>query len=190
LTKAQHDLRQGLEQLRSAVHNLNFWKVAGYLYHGPHDFVLQNGVWYDPRSLPRDIPRVRGLSFDNAIRLSATKGYRYVEGYALEKRIPLPFHHGWNLDHTGQVVDSTWGNDGRAYLGVEFNLGRADYAAWHDDATVLDNPANRNALFRHQWKGEDYTICWDESPEIHSLRVVQQAEKEGKIISIMAGRGA
>jgi hypothetical protein len=125
----------------------------GYTYAGIGDFLLQHGVWYEPRSLParvrRGLPR---RCFHNALRLAKTRGYRYIEGYAVaDIGVLFPAYHAWNLDRDGKLVDNTWDEVGLAYFGVEFPLDVAKKALRYGDGSVLDNPKSRFAIFKVPW---------------------------------------
>lgn len=137
------------------------------------DFVLQHGIWYTPRAYPPNLPD-GGLKmcFGNSILLAATKGYRYVEGFAIMPApfSPIPMHHAWNLDAFGALIDSTWNNEGMAYLGVEFSLERADDATWEADGSVLNDYHRKWPLFREPWTGEDWNRKWPEQERLRLLR--------------------
>jgi hypothetical protein len=172
LTKAEQTLKRDMEMMREMKSRMGSFRP--YVYCGMEDFLLQHGKWYTPRPLPPNGFRgARKSCFGNAIYLAAQKDYRYVEGLALngEINIPLPIHHGWNIDADGNLIESTWPyNENHAYIGVEFSLGRADHATWEDDATVLDNPRNRQALYTQIWHGEDWKKVWPESDALKALR--------------------
>jgi hypothetical protein len=119
------------EQLRAKLERLRWSRQLaterGCVYLGPADFVLQEGRFYTPTHTPEEVG-ARRACFGNAMTLAALFGYRSVEGYA-----PDPGNRPRRRSTTpgtsrsdGRVVDATWANTGRAYLGVEFSLGRAD----------------------------------------------------------------
>jgi hypothetical protein len=123
----------------------------GYHYAGIGDFLMQHGVWYEPKPLPSRIRRGSlKQCFYNALALSKRRGYTYVEGYATPdiENLYFPAHHAWNLDHDGNLIDNTWEKTGLAYFGVAFPLSVANEAIRHDGNTVLDNPRARYELFR------------------------------------------
>jgi len=122
----------------------------GYHYAGIGDFLMQHGVWYEPKTLParfwRGVPR---QCFYNAALVSRRRGYKYVEGYAVaDIGVPLAVHHAWNLDRNGNLIDCTWQKTGLAYFGVEFPLEMARKALRYDGSTVLENIHSRFELFR------------------------------------------
>ena len=159
-------LRTQLEQLRSVLPN---WEK--YHYRGAADFVLQHGQSFAVRPFPAKIPQgAPRHCFSNALLLALTKGLRYVEGYATEPHVGLAVHHGWNIDSHGKLIDSTWLNQGLAYLGVEFSAERADDALWNGDASVLDDWHRQFPLFKQPWSGEDWTINWPENERVRLIR--------------------
>jgi hypothetical protein len=65
------------------------------------------------------------MCFQNAAQLAiADPSLTYYEGYAVG-RTALPIHHAWCIDEDGEVVDTTWREEGEdpgewSYLGVGF----------------------------------------------------------------------
>jgi hypothetical protein len=171
LTTEQERLLDYLEKFK-AIRG-SFLGLKGWAYCGIEDFILQHGQWFNITPIPTNV--IQGAPkccFGNAIIQAALHGYRYIEGYATTSiTAPLAFHHAWNADQYGNLIDSTWMNTGTAYIGIEFSLGRADSASWFDDATVLDNPGNRWKIFKEPWNGEDFSIKWPKSPALKSLRI-------------------
>jgi hypothetical protein len=140
-------------------------RPVGIIYYGSEDFVLQHGVWHEVIPMPVKVnvgsPK---HCFGNALALAAVRGYKYIEGFALSDRAAgLAYHHAWNLDEQSRLIDNTWMNQGDAYLGVEFSVGRADSATWFDNASVLDNYGNRYQLYRRRWTGEVHSLKWRRS---------------------------
>jgi hypothetical protein len=123
----------------------------GFHYHGPEDFVLQHGQWFDLRPLPRSVPRGAAKHcFHNAAALGMNRGLRYFEGYAV---IYFPVPHAWNADAQGQLIDTTWKNEGKAYFGVEFEVGKAYQSIWKMEAPMLEDYKGKFQLFRKPWPG-------------------------------------
>lgn len=163
------------------------WRHGGYVYAGPAGFVLEHGVgWTGELAMPVGVmagaPR---MCFGNAITTAVLEGLRYVEGYALHRRVPLPIHHAWNLDAGGNVVDVTWAPHARdlglgevAYLGVEFSVERADDATWNGDANVLDDHERGWPLLRQRWEGEPENLQWPPSDRITGLRCLAAGDIE------------
>jgi hypothetical protein len=140
MTKAEFDLRSALETLRNASGKL----PTRYSYTGPADFVLREGRFFEPKSLPVKIKyRKSRRCFHNARQVIRAHGFSYVEGYALHEN-DIPFLHAWNLDDDGCVVDTTWVPVGRAYLGVIFSP--SDILKWK--GSLIDNWENRWPLLR------------------------------------------
>lgn len=142
--------------LRAAIrrrdHDAGNLKVKGFAYRNHYDFLLREGTQYVPSplsSLPQLAPR---QCFFNALLTAIVQGLPYVEGMAFSPFQDAAWHHAWNVDERGQVVDRTWGV-GRAYLGVEFSAQRANEATWDGDASVLQDP--RHELLRSPWVRED-----------------------------------
>jgi hypothetical protein len=172
MTAAQLRLRGFLETV-SDVAPL----PPGLHYRLMWDFVLRHGTWYEPRPYPANLRE--GLikyCFGNSILLSAAHGFRYVEGFALlppPYSAGVPIHHAWNVDAFGALIDSTWNNEGIAYLGVEFSLERADDATWNGDASVLNDHKRGFPLFREPWTGEDWKREWPASDRL--VRKIEEA---------------
>jgi len=86
-------------------------------------FVLDYGWWYAPCPLPEQVnagtPR---NCFYNAFNLAKDDpSLTYCEGYAIG-RAGVRMHHAWVTDGKGSSMDSTWGEAGRAYAGVPFQI--------------------------------------------------------------------
>jgi hypothetical protein len=169
--------------MRARAANAKKSHFRDYAYCGMEEFLLQHGRWSVvipfPEGERHGAPRV---CFGNAIMLAAEKGYEYIEGVAVSPKAKL-FHHGWNIDREGRLIDSTWMNTGLAYLGVQFSLGRADHASWEDDASILHNPRNQDALFKNPWHGEDYGMKWPESAAMKVLRMAVAELNGGQEVS-------
>jgi hypothetical protein len=65
--------------------------------------------------------RARRACQRNAVRLvlDYPDELRLVKGYALMPRFDIWAGHWWGVDSESRVVDPTWKNEGRAYIGVE-----------------------------------------------------------------------
>jgi hypothetical protein len=139
----------------------------GFVYAGAHDFVLRHGKFYRPRLFPKSAtagaPR---QCFANAILRACTHGWKYVEGFALEPKLSIDVHHAWNADQQGRLIDITWRNTGKAYMGVEFAVERAEDAMWRETA-ILDDYKSKWALFKEPWRGERR---WEPNPRVEMLR--------------------
>jgi hypothetical protein len=125
--------------------------LDGYAYAGIGDFLLQHGVWYKPRPLPKRIRRgMPRACFGNALMLAARHEYKFVEGYAVPalETVLIPVHHAWVIDSEGNVIDNTWSKTGLAYFGVEFPQAMAMEAIAGDGHTVLDNLEKRHEIYR------------------------------------------
>lgn len=94
--------------------------AAGRRHSCIEDLVLSHGRWFTPSPLPTD--RRQGPQqrcFANASAHAVIYGLTYVEGYATAAS-SAPFPHAWCARPDGTVEDPTWGDDGRAYLGIPF----------------------------------------------------------------------
>jgi len=170
---------QGMKALRETM------KISDqFVYKGIEHFLLEHGRWYEvtpwrgkyKQGAPKNC-------FANAMLLGAQKGLRYVEGLAFaDIKIELPIHHGWNIDEHDNVIDNTWLNTGLVYFGVEFSVGRADDAIWNGDSTVLDDYRRRHPLFREPWRGEDYSLKWEESEGLRLLRRMDKGESPKRLL--------
>ena len=88
-------------------------------YTSMEQFVLQKGKHYPRIKLPTGYVKLpHGGCFLNAKLLAKRCGLTYVEGFALPTHFRWPKIHGWNLDQSGRVIDSTWEDGGRDYYGV------------------------------------------------------------------------
>jgi hypothetical protein len=169
-TGYEQKLRQILEQQRDLKQG-NF--PADYAYSGMEDFLLRHGVWHRSDGQP-SFQGKRGVCFGNALMIAAVNGWPYIEGVALPVSEKEPIHHAWNLHPNGELIDVTWMNQGLAYLGVEFSVGRADNATWFDNASVLDNHGKRNRLYRQPWRGENFNLIWRKSKYTRQLLKARQ----------------
>lgn len=89
-------------------------KLGGYI--SIYDFIYQNGLYFNPKPLPKGI--IRGQMkecYKNAALLTLEKPKLfYVEGIACGV---IPVLHAWCTDKDKNVVDPTW-PDGKEYFGV------------------------------------------------------------------------
>ena len=152
MNQARNRLLRALEQIRECM-----TKPDGFVYSCSADFIIEHGIWYEPVAYPPD--GYRGLPkhcYGNSVFAGAIYNLKYVEGYALPGfgGAALPVPHAWNADAQNILLDSTWFNEGSAYLGVEFSLERADDATWSGDACVLNDRHRGFPLLKQRWKGE------------------------------------
>lgn len=143
--KSEEELYAFLRVLRSTTSKL---PDGEYFYGCPVDFVLQEGRFFRPKPLPREIElQPREQSFAYAQAISAALRLRYVEGYAVNAE-RLPMLHAWNLDAHGFVVDATWKPPSAAYMGVVFSI----KARKNVGTSLIDDWAHRWPLLRKQYK--------------------------------------
>jgi hypothetical protein len=168
-------LKEGLELIRTQLPH----KPPSMAYRWSYDFVLRHGVFFPVQRFPSGISRGASKQcFGNAFILAATRGFRYIEGYALGLHSPLPTLHAWNIDNFGVLIDNTWLNTGLSYMGVEFSVERANDAIWDGDSCVLDDFNRQWPLFQEEWKGESPDATWPSSERLGLLR-------EGKIFEAL-----
>jgi hypothetical protein len=88
-----------------------------------HEWIQQHGrAWGPCVPIARGAP-APGTCFANALELSiCDPKLDYCEGYAYAPKMNLPFHHGWVVNDTGEVLDPRW-PDGAGYFGVRFGRG-------------------------------------------------------------------
>jgi hypothetical protein len=157
LTQAQQELIDYLKMVKTLRYT--WGKPAGVHYNGMEDFLLEHGQWFEPRPWTGEYGEgTIKRCFANSIALGVTDRLRYIEGIALSV---IPVHHAWNADSDGNLIDSTWKNEGLAYFGVEFSIGRAKDAIWYTgDTTILDDWKRRHPLYKQPWPGEDHSLVW------------------------------
>ena len=170
-TVTEDDYQFNLNEVRKtiAVTATKYPLLSGLVYTSPYDFLYQHGRDYRP--IPwagRYKIGVQKQCFGNAIFLAARFGLKYVEGIALAPTGEAILH-GWNTLPDGELVDSTWGNTGLVYLGVEFSVERADDATWNGDAHVLNDENRGYPIFQQRWQGEDYARSWPYSDRLECL---------------------
>jgi hypothetical protein len=89
--------------------------------------IAGGGREFTPGPLPRGVaPLTPKACFVNAGRTALqrrpARPLSYAEGFALGAG-DLWFHHAWNVDDAGAVVDRTWPDPGLRYLGVTVPAG-------------------------------------------------------------------
>lgn len=144
LTEAQKNLKRYLEfsvEARKRFGTL----PEGFKYWCMEDYLLQHGIWYTPKPLPDRIKRgVPRYCFGNSVKRAGKHRLAYVEGIA---NSIIPIHHAWNADKDGNVIDSTWGILGSAYIGVPFETQEVNRLL-NKGMTPLDNWEDGHPLFR------------------------------------------
>lgn len=176
----RYEIRAFLRVLRDA------WRqeqsdAHGLAYRGAADFLLQHGRWWPAAPLPTGVERLAPRAcFGNSINSAVAHDLRYVEGYALHALSDLPVPHAWVADAAGHALDVTWDPPGRAYLGVEFSVERADDATWNGDAHVLDDFARGWPVLRERWRGElpEPDPAWKPSPGMLAMLAWRRGDHE------------
>jgi len=169
--KNERALRHALKQMVDGCIRCGLQKIHGN-YYNIYDFVVQHGKFYRAPKYPADYPRGAARAcFGNSLIYAVRRGWKYVEGYASCRGLPacLPIHHAWNVDAHGKVWDTTWQNEGTAYLGIEFSIGRAGDAIWNGDTSVLDDWRRKWPLFQKRWQGEDWQREWEPSDGVKKI---------------------
>lgn len=90
-------------------------------YSSTEDMVLKEGRNFNPAPKPDNIKQGEPKQcYKNASDLALKdSNLTYVEGYALmSSDIDLPIAHAWVVDSEGNVIDNTWKDEGRSYLGI------------------------------------------------------------------------
>lgn len=108
-------LKQTVEFSKRAKLN----KLGDYI--SIYDFILQNGLYFKIKPLPKGIIQGKMKEcYKNAALLSLEKpNYFYAEGIACGI---IPVLHAWCVDKDKNVIDPTW-SDGKEYFGVIIKKG-------------------------------------------------------------------
>ena len=126
---------------------------SGAVYLNGMDLVLQHGREMKlAEEQPEDLDTPRAC-FRNSYTAAAVDGMRYCEGWAFAKGVPLAVHHAWNLNAAGEVVDVTWGANGKAYFGVEFPIKQVADAMVNGSGSVLDDWMRRHPALQVPYTG-------------------------------------
>lgn len=112
-----------MKQIKKYIKQLQSINVKGAEF---YSFLLSNAQEFNCTSSDsgKEIAdkyniRVRSKAcFYNAQQLTIYSDgkFKYYEGYAISKRVGLPFEHAWNV-FDGNIVDLSW-EDGVEYFGV------------------------------------------------------------------------
>lgn len=143
--------------------------LPGLVYTSPYDFLLQHGREYTGDWDSRLPIGAQKQCFANGITAGVLYDLKYIEGVAVSPHGEVILH-GWNAGPRGELIDTTWGNTGVCYFGVEFSIERADDATWNGDAHILNDENRGYPIFRQCWQGEDYTLSWPYSDRLECLR--------------------
>jgi hypothetical protein len=121
-SELQHKLLSHLAKVRDFMRG-STKDTRPFYYEGIPDFLLREGQFFEPRSLPNGMDYMEiKRCYQNAFQTALEESYVYIEGYALAAFTDSPHLHAWNLDRDGFVVDRTWNPHGRVYFGVIFPL--------------------------------------------------------------------
>jgi len=101
-----------------------------------YDYILKHGKQFEGfipsynfievRLLTKVIrPQLKQCYYNSGILTLLSRGkYKYYEGFALDKELPIPLQHAWNVTEDNKVVDLTWEktvekSENIEYFGVE-----------------------------------------------------------------------
>ena len=87
--------------------------------------VLKHGEEFKSPARPRPKgirKRTNKLCFMNSYHLAESRNMTYVEGFAISKGVPIPLHHAWVVDQSGEVIETTWRDPGDFYFGIALDL--------------------------------------------------------------------
>lgn len=178
MTEADYQFNLGEVRKAMVMAATKYPMLPGLVYTSPYDFIAQHGRDYRPVPWKGDYKiGAQKQCFANALTLAGIHGLKYVEGICLAPSGEAILH-GWNALEDGELVDSTWGNSGLIYLGVEFSVERADDALWNGEAHVLNDENRAYPVLRQRWQGEDYSLCW---PYSDRLTLLREYESSGKV---------
>lgn len=126
--------------------------IPEFYYAGQEDFLLQHGEWFavQPWSYSGFEGPPKCCYGHSAFLCSLYPQLEYVEGVALFKECPLMFEHAWVTNAQNELIDGTWLNVGRAYLGVRFPL-KMITTSLKKSCSVLNNCKDKFALYRKPW---------------------------------------
>ncbi|MEL4895936.1 hypothetical protein [Crocosphaera sp. Alani8] len=93
-----------------------------YKYKSFYELVLELGQEMKPVITSEDLMGQRKNCYGNCQALAFIESeLTYCEGFALSNGIDFPISHAWLLDKSGTVIEVTWEEPGRAYLGIAFS---------------------------------------------------------------------
>ncbi|MFD7731064.1 hypothetical protein ACFV6F_11860 [Kitasatospora phosalacinea] len=92
---------------------------AGFRWQSIAELLLDQGRLFTPAPLPGHIaPLPARRCFRNADWTAEQHGLVYAEGWAVAPGFDFEIEHAWCATSDGIVVDTTWPEPGRAYLGA------------------------------------------------------------------------
>jgi len=156
------------------AHQRSIAEQHNFLYGGTEEFVLAEGREHDLPKTPPVIPLGEAKQcYKNAADFvmqshwsrEEPDRYKYVEGYFMDTRIPIPIEHAYVLDtKTNTVIDPTlgWAPTAR-YIGVEFSYAEmAKHLAKNKYYGLLSNGISPNPIvfgkdpdFKYRTQKED-----------------------------------
>lgn len=120
------------------------------------DLLVAYGRWFAAPSHAHKSGPNRECFRNSHVVATRTKHLVYVEGRAVPEGFPLAVDHAWCVDlSTGMVIETTWPEPGRAYLGIplvdEWRLAALETAKTWDlllGPSPVAEPVLRNGLPR------------------------------------------
>ncbi|ACB54455.1 hypothetical protein cce_5109 [Crocosphaera subtropica ATCC 51142] len=97
-------------------------KNSNYKYKSFYELVLELGQEMKPARTSKELTGQRKNCYGNCQALAFMEPeLTYCEGFAIPNTIDFPASHAWLLDKSGTVIEVTWEEPGRAYLGIAFS---------------------------------------------------------------------
>ncbi|MCH2246555.1 MAG: hypothetical protein MK111_18315 [Crocosphaera sp.] len=97
-------------------------KNSNYKYKSFYQLVLELGQEMKPARTPEEFTGQPKNCYGNCQTLAFLEPeLTYCEGFALCNGIDFPVSHSWLLDQSGTVIEVTWQEPGRAYIGITFS---------------------------------------------------------------------
>ncbi len=113
-------LKQLLRKCSEVMQNTG--KNSKYKYRTFYELVLELGQEMKPAITSKELRGEPKNCYGNCQTLAFIEPeLTYCEGFALSNSIDFPVSHAWLLDQSGKVVEVTWEEPGRAYLGITFS---------------------------------------------------------------------
>ncbi len=113
-------LKQFLEDNAALFKHSN--KNSNYKYKSFYELVLELGQEMKPATTSEEFTGQPKNCYGNCQTLAFLEPeLTYCEGFAISNTTDLPVSHAWLLDQSGTVIEVTWQEPGRAYIGIPFS---------------------------------------------------------------------
>lgn len=100
----------------------NRGKNSQYKYKSFYELILELGQEMKPAITSEELRGKPKNCYDNCQTFAFLKPeLTYCEGFAISNSTDLTISHSWLLDESGIVIEVTWEDPGRAYLGIAFS---------------------------------------------------------------------